>query len=118
MAQLRRFFYCRLTLPFALTVLDRRIIAIRIDIARGGLGLGKSSPSIRKQASNRNQFLTSRRQKRQLISAVDHMSQGLCMYDGSERLMLCNKRYIEMYGFSNEVVRPGRTLLEVLEYRA
>ncbi|HEY7245918.1 MAG TPA: PAS-domain containing protein [Xanthobacteraceae bacterium] len=58
------------------------------------------------------------RQKRQLISAVDHMSQGLCMYDGNERLILCNKRYIEMYGLSSEVVRPGRTLLEVLEYRA
>jgi hypothetical protein len=47
MAQLRRFFYCRLTLAFALTVFDRRIIAIRIDIARGGVGLRKSSPSNR-----------------------------------------------------------------------
>lgn len=60
----------------------------------------------------------SRRQKRRLMSAVDHMSQGLCMYDGTERLILCNKRYIEMYGFSSEVVRPGRTLLEILQYRA
>jgi hypothetical protein len=34
----------------------------------------------------------SRRQKRRLMSAVDHMSQGLCMYDGTERLILCNKR--------------------------
>jgi methyl-accepting chemotaxis protein len=40
------------------------------------------------------------------------------MYDAAERLIVCNKRYIEMYGFSDEVVRPGRTLLEVLEYRA
>ena len=60
----------------------------------------------------------SRRQKRRLMSAVDHMSQGLCMYDGTERLILCNKRYVEMYGFSSEVVRPGRTLLEILQYRA
>jgi PAS domain-containing protein len=37
-----------------------------------------------------------RRQSRQLIAALDHMSQGLCMYDGSERLLLYNKRYIEM----------------------
>ncbi len=58
-----------------------------------------------------------RRQKQRLTAAYDHMSQGLCMYDGAERLVLCNKRYIEMYGFSPGVVKPGCTLRDVLEYR-
>jgi methyl-accepting chemotaxis protein len=58
-----------------------------------------------------------RRQSRQLIAALDHMSQGLCMYDGSERLLLYNKRYIEMYGFSPEVVKPGCMLRDVLAHR-
>ena len=58
-----------------------------------------------------------RRQRRQLIAALDHMSQGLCMYDGSERLLLYNKRYIEMYGFSPEVVKPGCMLRDVLDHR-
>jgi methyl-accepting chemotaxis protein len=58
-----------------------------------------------------------RREKLQLIAALDHMSQGLCMYDGTERLLLYNKRYMEMYGFSPEVVKPGCTLRDVLEYR-
>ena len=58
-----------------------------------------------------------RSQKRSLIAALDHMPQGLCMYDGAERLVLRNKRYIEMYGFSPDVVKPGCTLLDVLEYR-
>jgi methyl-accepting chemotaxis protein len=58
-----------------------------------------------------------RRQKLYLIAALDHMEQGLCVYDAAERLLLCNKRYIEMYGFSSEVVHPGTTLLEVLQHR-
>ncbi|MGH7485523.1 MAG: methyl-accepting chemotaxis protein [bacterium] len=45
------------------------------------------------------------------------MSQGLCMYNGSERLLLYNRRYIEMYAFSPDVVRPGCTLRDVLEHR-
>jgi methyl-accepting chemotaxis protein len=59
-----------------------------------------------------------RRQSRQVIAALDHMSQGLCMYDGSERLLVYNKRYVEMYGFSPEVVKPGCMLRDVLEHRA
>src|SRR5713101_165485 len=58
-----------------------------------------------------------RRQKLQLIAALDHMSQGLCMYDGTERLLLYNKRYMEIYGFSPEVVKPGCSLRDVLRYR-
>src|SRR5262249_41729148 len=54
---------------------------------------------------------------RQFTTAVDHMTQGLCMYDDQERLTLCNKRYIEMYDFPPDVIGPGCTLLEVLEYR-
>jgi hypothetical protein len=25
------------------------------------------------------------------------MSQGLCMFDGNERLVVCNQRYMDMY---------------------
>src|SRR5262245_47069102 len=67
-------------------------------------------------------FITRRLQrlqgeKEQLTVALDHMSQGLCLYDGAERLRLCNKRYMEMYEFSSAAVRPGCTLRDVLQYR-
>src|SRR5690348_15921532 len=29
--------------------------------------------------------------------AVNNMSQGLCMFDGNERLVVYNRRYMEMY---------------------
>jgi methyl-accepting chemotaxis protein len=45
------------------------------------------------------------------------MTQGVCLYDDNERLRLFNRRYIEMYGFSPELMQPGVTLREVLAYR-
>jgi methyl-accepting chemotaxis protein len=58
-----------------------------------------------------------RGQNRRLAIAVDNMSPGLCMYDGAERLVFCNKRYIEMYGFAPDAVKPGCTLRDILAIR-
>lgn len=49
--------------------------------------------------------------------ALNNMSQGLAMFDASERIILCNRRYVEMYGLPPEAVAPGRTLRELLETR-
>jgi diguanylate cyclase (GGDEF)-like protein len=43
------------------------------------------------------------------------MSQALLMFDESARLVICNNRYLEMYDLSADQVRPGRSLLELLE---
>ena len=53
----------------------------------------------------------------QLITAVNNMSHGVVMFDASERLVVCNNRYIEMYGLSCEVVKPGTTLRDVVRHR-
>ena len=58
-----------------------------------------------------------REQKLQLDTALDNMSQGLCMLDGQARLMLCNQRYLQMYGMSPDDVWTGMTLIELLEKR-
>jgi len=49
--------------------------------------------------------------------ALDNMSQGLCMFDGRERLVVCNKRYAEMYNLPPEIAKAGTTLSGLLEYR-
>src|SRR5579871_4806745 len=38
-----------------------------------------------------------RAQTRQLRAALNNMTQGLCMFDGAGRLVLCNERYLRMY---------------------
>jgi PAS domain S-box-containing protein len=49
--------------------------------------------------------------------ALNNMSQGLCMYDSSEHLIIFNERYIEMYGLSSEVVQSGRSFIDILRHR-
>ena len=55
-------------------------------------------------------------QKLQLNTALNNMSQGLLMFDSSARIVVCNQRYIEMYGLSPEVVKLGLTLRELIEH--
>ncbi len=55
------------------------------------------------------------RAKYRLIrSALNNMTQGLCMFDGAARLILCNERYLEMYGLRPENVQRGIPLRDLL----
>jgi diguanylate cyclase (GGDEF)-like protein len=53
----------------------------------------------------------------QTNAALDNMSQGLVMLDSAARLVVCNQRYIEMYRLTQEVMRPGCSLKELLDHR-
>jgi diguanylate cyclase (GGDEF)-like protein/PAS domain S-box-containing protein len=55
-----------------------------------------------------------REQKLQLDTALNNMSQGLCMFDGENRLVVCNERFLEMYGMSTELAKPGCHISEIL----
>ncbi len=57
-----------------------------------------------------------REQNRRFNSALSNMKQGLSMFDDEGRMLVCNQNYIDMYGFSPEVVRPGITLQELLQH--
>jgi diguanylate cyclase (GGDEF)-like protein len=56
-------------------------------------------------------------QNERLDAALNNMSQGLVMFDSSARLVVCNKRYLDMFSLSPEAVRPGCTIREVLDQR-
>jgi methyl-accepting chemotaxis protein len=56
-------------------------------------------------------------QLRSLDAALNSMAQGLCMFDASERLVVCNSQYYNMYGLTADDVKPGSTLSEVLAKR-
>jgi PAS domain S-box-containing protein len=51
------------------------------------------------------------------VTAIDNMSQGLCMFDSSGRITLVNRRYLEMYQLSPDVVKPGCTLRQLIQHR-
>jgi signal transduction histidine kinase len=49
-------------------------------------------------------------------AALNNMIQGLCMFDADQKLIVVNARYLELYNFSPEVVKPGISLREIMEY--
>ena len=57
------------------------------------------------------------RQNALLDSALNNMTHGLMMFDASGRLILCNQRYLDLYGLSRDAVRPGMTLRAVVQLR-
>ena len=57
-------------------------------------------------------------QVRRLETVIDNLSQGVCYFDGEERLILSNRRYAEIYRLAPEDIRPGATLTEIVELRA
>jgi diguanylate cyclase (GGDEF)-like protein/PAS domain S-box-containing protein len=56
-------------------------------------------------------------EKQRLDTAVNNMTQGLLLFDSSQRLVICNHRYIEMYGLSAELLKPGCSFREVIAHR-
>ncbi len=50
-------------------------------------------------------------------TAINHISQGLCFFDGQQRLIVCNRRYAEIYGLTPDQVEPGTTLDEIVDHR-
>ena len=49
-------------------------------------------------------------------TALNNMSHGLCMWNADLRIIVCNKRFLEIYGFSEAVVKPGASLREVMDH--
>jgi diguanylate cyclase (GGDEF)-like protein len=56
-------------------------------------------------------------EKQRLDTAINNMTQGLLLYDSSERLVVCNQRYISMYGLSNDIVKPGLSFRDLVAHR-
>lgn len=56
-------------------------------------------------------------QNRLFNAALSKMSQGLCMFDQDQNLLVCNDRYIEMYGLSKELSKPGTPFRTIIESR-
>jgi diguanylate cyclase (GGDEF)-like protein len=58
-----------------------------------------------------------RLEKWRLNTAINNMSQGLLLFDSSQRLIVCNQKYLEMYELPPEIVKPGCSFREVIRAR-
>ncbi len=57
-------------------------------------------------------------EKERLDTALNNMAQGLIMFDSTDRVVVCNDLYIQMYGLSRESVKPGCSFADLLRCRA
>jgi diguanylate cyclase (GGDEF)-like protein len=55
--------------------------------------------------------------RQQFDAALSNMSQGLTFFDCDEKLIVCNRRYGEIYGLSQDQIRPGTTLPDIINHR-
>lgn len=58
-----------------------------------------------------------RTQNERFNVALQNMPAGLCVYDKSHRLVVCNDRFGEMYGVAPESLHPGMAMTEVMAQR-
>jgi diguanylate cyclase (GGDEF)-like protein len=61
--------------------------------------------------------LMTRKDEQLLQTVLNNMSQGVLMFDSETRLTFCNQRYLELYGLSPEIVKPGCALRDLLKHR-
>jgi diguanylate cyclase (GGDEF)-like protein len=68
----------------------------------------------------RRDRMTDRRlaaERRQLSIAVNNIPQGLVLYDASARIIICNQPYLDMFGLSPDVAKPGCTMQRLIAHR-
>jgi diguanylate cyclase (GGDEF)-like protein len=92
---------------------DGRIISIvRRPMPDGGLVSTTEDITERQRLSARL-----KQQNLRFDVALKYMSQGLCMFDAEERLVVANDRYAAMYGLEPEQVKPGTPFRQIIEGR-
>ena len=52
-----------------------------------------------------------------LDTALNNMIQGLVTFDAAARVVTFNRRYIDMYGLSTDVVKPGCHFRDLMQHR-
>ena len=52
-----------------------------------------------------------------LDTAINNMTQGLLLFSASGHLVICNQSYLDMFGLSSEVVKPGCHLRDMILHR-
>jgi diguanylate cyclase (GGDEF)-like protein/PAS domain S-box-containing protein len=87
------------------------LIGIVVLLSLGGLVLRQQSRGKQRHEQELEQ------EKVRVDIAINHMSQGLVMFDASQRIALCNTRYIELYGMSPAIVKRGLSFRDLTVHR-
>jgi diguanylate cyclase (GGDEF)-like protein len=56
-------------------------------------------------------------EKQRLDTAVNNMTQGLLLFDSSARLVVSNEHFIDMFGLSRDIIKPGCSFRDLMAHR-
>jgi diguanylate cyclase (GGDEF)-like protein/PAS domain S-box-containing protein len=86
----------------------------RLDAARNEVVEADRSRLLAEAELNRQRDIAE--QSARFNAAVENMSQGLCMFDSENRLVVCNRLYAQMYGLPVELLEAGTSHSEIVAY--
>ena len=105
--------------PYEVQLADGRWILVHEKrTADGGIvGIRSDITELKKREADILRMTHELRRKNiEFDTALNYMVQGLCMFDDEQTLLVCNRQYLEMYGFDPDIVKPGIKLREIMEY--
>jgi diguanylate cyclase (GGDEF)-like protein len=63
------------------------------------------------------QFREQAEQNARLDAVLSNITQGVCFFDSKKRLLLWNRRYVEIYDLQQAAICVGQSLEEIVRYR-
>jgi len=92
---------------------DGRVLSIAMSAIAGGgwVGIHEDITEQRQRAAELELANT------RFNTALEHMSLGICLFDPDKRVVVANARYAELYHLSDDQVKPGTALRDILQAR-
>jgi len=86
----------------------------RLNAARNELAEAEKSRLLAEAELNRQRDIAE--QSVRFDAAVENMSQGLCMFDKENRLVVCNRLYAQLYMLPEDLLEPGTPHDQIVAY--
>jgi diguanylate cyclase (GGDEF)-like protein len=99
---------------------DGRIISIAMGAIAGGGWVGTHEDITEQRLQSK--LLEEKAAELELANtrfntALEHMSQGICLFGPDQRVVVANARYARLYHLTEDQVKPGTALREILRAR-
>ncbi|KHK90621.1 EAL domain-containing protein [Novosphingobium malaysiense] len=100
-----------MAMGLGMALFDRRLSGERLEQARERASLAEE---VVRGAAEREKLLAELSHQADITAAaLDNMAQGLVMYDADNRLVIYNRRYLDLYDCPEGLLKLGSTFIEI-----
>jgi|ERR1051326_3923763 methyl-accepting chemotaxis protein len=92
-------------------------VAAVLFLALAGAGLVFSLLHFKQMRVRESASAQLHAQNSRFTTALNNMSQGICIFDGERRLVVCNNIYARLYSLPDELTQPGATHEAIIKHR-